>query len=122
MESGEMESRPIWNCRPGIKRLGAAARHVATFFGVPLSTPTTMFNRSMAAIVCCITSRSVIGDQTGLLHGGFFTMAMNTAPKGWAGSHAGNGSIGVQMPSGGGPWSSAAMACRCMSMMGSRAR
>jgi len=88
-----------------MKRSGARARHVATYSSGPLSTP-MMFRRSTISSVCVINSSSVVGDHTGSGHGGSLNIARNTASYGSAGSHAGIGSIGVHMPSGGGPWAS----------------
>ena len=62
---------------------------------------------------------SATGDQTGSAHGGFFIQPRNCSAHAPRWSQAGIPTSPRHTPTGGGPWSSAAMACRCISMTGS---
>jgi hypothetical protein len=59
-----------------MKRRGFACTHAATRAAGPLSTPTMLW-RSAIASVCFMTSSSVVGDQIGSAHAGFFNLAAN---------------------------------------------
>jgi hypothetical protein len=102
-----------------MNRRGFAFTQAATRSAGPLSTP-MMLRRSAIASVWFMTSSSVVGDQIGSAQAGFLSFAMNRSPYGVAASHAEHSGKGVHIASGGGPWASAASACMCTSMIGSR--
>jgi hypothetical protein len=103
-----------------MNRPGAASLHWRTRSGDPFKAPITLW-RSIMAMVCSMSSRSVRGDQTGLGHGGCFSRAAIFSCHGLFGSPSGSSaSIGTQRATGGGPVASAATACRCMSMISGR--
>ena len=103
---------PISNARR--MRSPPGVRHMSSI--VPLVRP-VMLCRFRMPSVSRITPSSVSGPQIGFLHGGFFVASVSTWAHSSCGSCAGNGSPG-QKAMGGGPFSSAREACRCMSMTG----
>jgi hypothetical protein len=70
-------------------------------------------------MVSLMSASSVKGDHTGLGQGGFFCHSKKMSPHGLRGSLTWCSTGGTHRAKGGGPLSSAAEACRCMSMMGS---